>query len=140
MAEVNKKFVPNREAELKQSARVSQEKKKADANVQTWTKKTGSTKNLIKEYGATKANYSRLNKKKKWYSGDKPTERETVAEMYRAAAGDEAKFSELEQMYKQEQRTIGSPIYNPYAEATNWKAIEGLAELGYDLSGGATSE
>lgn len=140
MAEVKKKFIPNREAELKQTARVSQEKKKADANVQTWTKKTGGTKNLIKEYGATKANYARLNKKKKWYSGDKPTERETVAEMYRAAAGDEAKFSELEQMYKQEQRTIGSPIYNPYAEATNWKAIDGLTELGFDLSGGVTSE
>ena len=140
MAEVKKKFIPNREAELKQSARVSQEKKKADANVQNWTKKTGSTKNLIKEYGATKANYSRLNKRKKWYSGDKPTERETVAEMYRVSGGDGTRFSELEQMYKQEQRTIGSPIYNPYAEATNWKAIEGLTELGFDLSGGVTSE
>lgn len=140
MAEVKKKFIPNREAELKQSARVAQEKKKADANVQSWTKKTGSTKSLIKEYGATKANYSRLNKRKKWYSGDKPTERETVAAMYRVSDGDAERFSELEQMYDQERRTIGSPIYNPYAEATNWKAIEGLTELGFDLSGGVTSE
>lgn len=77
---------------------------------------------------------------KKWYSGAQPTGRETYAQMYRVADGNRQKFQELEAKYDQERRTIGSPVYNPYADATNYKAIQGLEELGYDLSGGVTGE
>lgn len=76
----------------------------------------------------------------KWYSGATPTARETYAQMYRTANGDRAKFEELEGLYAQERATIGSPIYNPYTEATNYKAIQGLADLGVDMSGGVTQE
>ena len=76
----------------------------------------------------------------KWYSGATPTARETYAQMYRTANGDRAKFEELEGLYAQERATIGSPIYNPYTEATNYKAIQGLADLGIDMSGGVTQE
>lgn len=76
----------------------------------------------------------------KWYSGATPTARETYAQMYRTANGDREKFEELESLYAQERATIGSPIYNPYTEATNYKAIQGLADLGIDMSGGVTQE
>lgn len=77
---------------------------------------------------------------KKWYSGSQPTLRETVARMYQVADGDEKKFAELEGMLYQEMGSKGSVIYNPYMQATNYKAIEGLQELGIDLSGGVTSD
>ena len=43
-------------------------------------------------------------------------------------------------MYAKERSTIGSSIYNPYTEATNYKAIQGLTDLGIDMSGGVTQE
>ena len=76
----------------------------------------------------------------KWYSGNKPTARETVARMYQVADGDEKRYQELAAMFDAESAVIGSPIYNPYMQATNYKAIDGLTELGFDLSGGVTSK
>lgn len=76
----------------------------------------------------------------KWYSGEKPTQSETVARMYEVADGDEAKFKQMEEQYKQEVGNVSSPIYNPYTKATNTKAIDALTELGYDLSGGVTQK
>ena len=118
--------------------RLARQKKKNPTNVQR-------AKQLAKEYSNPyKFNNTVTVKKtvtnKKWYSGAQPTGRETYAQMYRVADGNRKKFQELEAKYDQERRTIGSPVYNPYAEATNYKAIQGLEELGYDLSGGVTGE
>lgn len=70
----------------------------------------------------------------KWYSGDTPTSRETVARMYQVAGNDSNRLSELQQQYEAEISNKGSVIYNPYTKATNTKAIEGLTALGYDVS------
>ena len=75
----------------------------------------------------------------KWYKGDNPTRSETIAQMYRVAADDKERQRELERMYEEEIRTIGSPIYNPYTQPTNWKAVEGLREAGV-LQGDVTRE
>lgn len=69
----------------------------------------------------------------KWYSGDKPTARETYARMYQVANGDEERFNELQNMWNQEISSPGSVIYNPYTQATNSKAINGLRELGVEV-------
>lgn len=69
----------------------------------------------------------------KWYSGDRPTASETVARMYQRAAGDEGHFRALADLYDQEISNPGSIIYNPYTQATNTKAIDGLRELGVDV-------
>lgn len=83
---------------------------------------------------------SQRNSSGKWYAGDKPTQSETVARMYEIANGDEAKFRQMEEQYNQEINNVSSPIYNPYARATNTKAIDALTALGYDLSGGVTQK
>lgn len=77
---------------------------------------------------------------KSWYTGKAPTQSQTVARMYTVANGDEQKFRELEAKYNAEIRSAGSPIYAPYVEATNTKAINALTELGYDMSGGVTQK
>lgn len=69
----------------------------------------------------------------RWYSGDKPTARETYARMYQVAGNDQNKMKELQGQYAQEISNPGSVIYNPYAQATNTKAINGLRELGIDV-------
>ena len=69
----------------------------------------------------------------KWYAGDKPTARETYARMFQVAGDDQNKMKELQSQYAQEISNPGSVIYNPYAQATNSKAINGLRELGIDV-------
>lgn len=128
-----KQFVPNKEAELAQTKRTAEEKQKSEANVQKWTKRTGSTENLIKQYGASSSNYKRIYKDKKWYSGSKPTLRETYARMYDVAGDDAEKWRGAVQMFDEEISNRGSVIYNPYAQATNTKAIDGLKNLGVDV-------
>lgn len=102
----------------------------------------GSQRQAAARQNSRTGSYSQARQSKdwKWYTGETPTARETYAQMYRTANGDKAKFQELEGMYAKERSTIGSPIYNPYTEATNYKAIQGLADLGIDMSGGVTQE
>lgn len=69
----------------------------------------------------------------KWYSGDKPTGRETYARIYQVAGDDQNKLKELQGQWVEEISNPGSVIYNPYAQATNTKAINGLRELGIDV-------
>lgn len=69
----------------------------------------------------------------KWYSGDKPTGRETYARIYQVAGDDQNKLKELQGQWAEEISNPGSVIYNPYAQATNTKAINGLRELGIDV-------
>lgn len=69
----------------------------------------------------------------KWYSGDKPTGRETYARIYQVAGDDQDKLKELQGQWAEEISNPGSVIYNPYAQATNTKAINGLRELGIDV-------
>ena len=69
----------------------------------------------------------------KWYSGDKPTGRETYARIYQVAGDDQNKLKELQSQWAEEISNPGSVIYNPYAQATNTKAINGLRELGIDV-------
>lgn len=70
----------------------------------------------------------------KWYQGDSPTNRETIARIYAVSGDDNQKFSDLYGAYQQETKNRASSMYNPYAEATTYKAIEGLRDLGYDVS------
>lgn len=106
------------------------------------SKRFGSQRQATTQQNSRTGSYSQARQSKdwKWYTGETPTARETYAQMYRTANGDRAKFQELEGMYAKERSTIGSPIYNPYTEATNYKAIQGLADLGIDMSGGVTQE
>ncbi len=106
------------------------------------SKRFGSQRQATTQQNSRTGSYSKARQSKdwKWYTGETPTARETYAQMYRTANGDKAKFQELEGMYAKERSTIGSPIYNPYTEATNYKAIQGLADLGVDMSGGVTQE
>lgn len=106
------------------------------------SKRFGSQRQATTQQNSRTGSYSQARQSKdwKWYTGETPTARETYAQMYRTANGDKAKFQELEGMYAKERSTIGSPIYNPYTEATNYKAIQGLADLGVDMSGGVTQE
>lgn len=118
------------------NARLERQKKKNPTNVQR-------AKQLAQQYSNNYKfdNTVRVNTGgRKWYSGSEPTGRETYAQMYRVADGNQQRFQELEAQYEQERRTIGSPVYNPYADATNYKAIDGLTALGYDLSSGVTRD
>ena len=118
------------------NVRLERQKKKNPTNVQR-------AKQLAQQYSNNYKfdNTVRVNTGgRKWYSGSEPTGRETYAQMYRVADGNQQKFNELEAKYNQERRTIGSPVYNPYADATNYKAIQALTDLGYDLSKGVTRD
>lgn len=77
---------------------------------------------------------------KSWYSGDKPTARETLAHIYTITDGDDVGRKTLYDKFTQEQNTKGSAVYNPYSKATNTKAIQGLTDLGFDLSGGVNQK
>ena len=72
----------------------------------------------------------------KWYSGDQPTGRETVAQIYRMYGQDEKAFNQYMTHYAAASQEKGTPLYNPYSQATNQKAIQELAKLGVDVSGG----
>ena len=111
--------------------RLARQKAKAPTNVKR-------AKELAKQYSNP---YKFSNNKtvaktitgEKWYSGNTPTARETYARMYTVAGGDDQKMSELQNQYMQEASTRGSVLYNPYSQATNYKAIQGLAALGVDV-------
>lgn len=75
----------------------------------------------------------------KWYSGDKPTRSEAAARIYTISQTDPARARKLNQAFSQLQRDPSSQFYNPYGSATN-KAIQELANLGVDMSGGITED
>ena len=72
--------------------------------------------------------------KSKWYSGDAPTNRETLARIYTVSGGDRERFDDLYKMYQLETQDRASPLYTPYSEATTYKAINALRDRGYDVS------
>ena len=69
----------------------------------------------------------------KWYSGTQPTASETMAQIFRQANGDEGFFNRLNELFDEETQNRGSIIYSPYRQATNYKAIEGLQQLGIEV-------
>ena len=75
----------------------------------------------------------------KWYSGDKPTRSEAAARIYTISQTDPERARKLNQAFSQLQRDPSSQFYNPYGTATN-KAIQELANLGVDMSGGITED
>lgn len=75
----------------------------------------------------------------KWYSGDKPTRSEAAARIYTISQTDPERARKLNQAFSQLQRDPSSQFYNPYGAATN-KAIQELANLGVDMSGGITED
>lgn len=77
---------------------------------------------------------------KKWYSGATPTGREMVARIYEVSNGDSTKFNELMGEYDQLRSDRGSVVYNPYAQVTNYKAIQGLADNGIEVPEKITSD
>lgn len=132
---LNKQSAPKQSVSQQSYSRVMPKKEAV-------SKRFGSQRQATTQQNSRTGSYSQARQSKdwKWYTGETPTARETYAQMYRTANGDRAKFQELEGMYAKERSTIGSPIYNPYTEATNYKAIQGLADLGIDMSGGVTQE
>lgn len=95
-------------------------------------------KELAKQYSnphnfSNTVTVTRTERNPKWYSGSQPTARETVARMYEVSGGDKVKFQELEAQFNAERSNRGSVIYNPYAQATNYKAVQGLKELGVQV-------
>ena len=75
----------------------------------------------------------------KWYSGDKPTRSEAAARIYTISQTDPERARKLNQAFSYLQRDPSSQFYNPYGAATN-KAIQELANLGVDMSGGITED
>lgn len=75
----------------------------------------------------------------KWYSGDKPTRSEAAARIYTISQTDPERGKQLYHTFSQLQRDPSSQFYNPYGAATN-KAIQELANLGVDMSGGITED
>lgn len=75
----------------------------------------------------------------KWYSGDKPTRSEAAARIYTISQTDPERGKQLYHTFSQLQRDPSSQFYNPYGAATN-KAIQELANLGVDVSGGITED
>ena len=115
----------------KDEERLAKQKAKNPTNVSR-------AKELAKQYSNpykfdNTVTVSKTIKNEKWYSGSAPTGREIYARMYTVSDGDQAKFKELEDMYRQEASMRGSSFYNPYAQATNYKAIQGLADLGIEV-------
>lgn len=74
-----------------------------------------------------------------WYSGSTPTRSEAAARIYTISQTDPARARKLNQAFSQLQRDPSSQFYNPYGSATN-KAIQELATLGVDMSGGITED
>lgn len=74
-----------------------------------------------------------------WYSGSTPTRSEAAARIYMISQTDPARARKLNQAFSQLQRDPSSQFYNPYGSATN-KAIQELANLGVDMSGGITED
>ena len=74
-----------------------------------------------------------------WYSGSTPTRSEAAARIYTISQTDPARARKLNQAFSQLQRDPSSQFYNPYGAATN-KAIQELANLGVDMSGGITED
>lgn len=74
-----------------------------------------------------------------WYSGSTPTRSEAAARIYTISQTDPERARKLNQAFSQLQRDPSSQFYNPYSAATN-KAIQELANLGVDMSGGITED
>ena len=74
-----------------------------------------------------------------WYSGSTPTRSEAAARIYTISQTDPERARKLNQAFSQLQRDPSSQFYNPYGSATN-KAIQELANLGVDVSGGITED
>ena len=74
-----------------------------------------------------------------WYSGSTPTRSEAAARIYTISQTDPERARKLNQAFSYLQRDPSSQFYNPYGAATN-KAIQELANLGVDVSGGITED
>lgn len=75
-----------------------------------------------------------------WYSGSEPTAREYMAQVYRRYSNNPEKMREYAGILSQASKDKSRSIYNPYTEATNYKFIEDLQDLGYDVSGGINQD
>ena len=68
-----------------------------------------------------------------WYSGDKPTQRETLARIMQITQQDEERGRKLQSDFQTLQADPTSMFYNPYTTATN-SAIGNLSAMGVDMS------
>lgn len=74
-----------------------------------------------------------------WYSGDTPTGNETLARIYTVAQQDPQRGEELYKTFGQYQSDPSSPFYAPYQQPTS-VAVQNLAAMGYDVSGGVNAD
>lgn len=77
---------------------------------------------------------------RRWYEGDQPTAREMLAQVGRLSESNPTRAREAFDLYNQAISDRNSPVWNPYAKATNAGAIEALAAMGVDLSDGITKD
>ena len=77
---------------------------------------------------------------RRWYEGDQPTAREMLAQVGRLSESNPTRAREAFDLYNQAISDRNSPVWNPYAKATNTGAVEALAAMGVDLSGGVTKD
>lgn len=102
------------------------------------------TSNVQKiEYIRPKTSYQQLRAvaepQKKWYKGDMPTVSEAAARIYTISQTAPEEGQRLYGELMRFQSDPSTPFYNPYATATN-KAVQELAALGFDMSGGVTED
>ena len=77
---------------------------------------------------------------RRWYEGDQPTAREMLAQVGRLSESNPTRAREAFDLYNQAISDRNSPVWNPYAKATNTGAVEALAAMGVDMSGGITKD
>lgn len=115
----------------KDEERLARQKAKNPTNVQK-------AKSLASKYsggvsGNNVASTRVTRKPKKWYAGDNPTGREVVSRIYSLTSNNPDEQQRLLNMYAENTRDRGHVLYNPYAQASNIKAVEGLKALGVEV-------
>ena len=102
--------------------KVKKDRQAAEQRVQQSQTKTSAPKKTVNDYRNQRIEMT--TPKTKWYSGEKPTSRETLARIYEIGKTDKAKSNELMGQYKTLQSDPNSAYYNPYISATTSKATK----------------
>lgn len=102
--------------------KVKKDRQAAEQRVQQSQSKNSAPKKTVNDYRNQRIEMT--TQKAKWYSGEKPTSRETLARIYEIGKTDKAKSNELMGQYKTLQSDPNSAYYNPYISATTSKATK----------------
>lgn len=117
--------------------------KSAGNTAKTAVRAVGAGTKLAKRTASAIAKTARENSRqteRRWYEGDQPTAREMLAQVGRLSESNPTRAREAFDLYNQAISDRNSPVWNPYAKATNTGAVEALAAMGVDLSDGITKD